>query len=119
MSQRLKKIIYSLGIFSAVYESVMSEVYARHILKYSGVPTQNESANTFLFAASVFLFFADYVGKKKWKRRTQDRIRWIGSHTLGIYLIHTLFVQILKGSSVFDKVSRYAWFMTPVIRKLC
>lgn len=114
VAKRLKKIIYSLGVFSAVYGIAISEIYARHILKYSGVPTQNESMNTFLFAAAVFLFFEDYVGKKKWKKRTRDRIKRLSSHTLGIYLIHTLFVQIFKTNSIYDKLGQYACFMIPL-----
>ena len=82
-------------------------VYGRHIGGASQATYNNLTLNIALYSAMVFVLFKDKIGTVCFTEKTKKIICNLGSATLGIYLIHVMFVQAF--SDRFMIATNYAY----------
>ena len=80
-------------ILVAAYAIIRGILYSQ----YTGGPSQatynNLTLNIACYAAAVFMIFKDKVSTIQFTEKEKRRIFALGKATLGIYLIHVMFVQ--------------------------
>ena len=98
--RKLEYLIYVLGVgligAAILIGQYMSPKAGEAIQDYYG----NFSMAVFFWGSAIFLFFKNHVSKIQWTEKQEAVICRLGSYTLGIYLIHVLFRDILHRAGV-------------------
>lgn len=113
ISDRYKHLIMIAGTFGMLYGVIGGILYGRHIGEASQATYNNLTLNIALFSAMVFVLFKDKIGTVCFTEKTKKIICNLGSATLGIYLIHVMFVQAF--SDRFMIATNYAYPFASVL----
>lgn len=114
LKSKTKGVLYVLGSFSAIYGIIFSYLYSQKNHAFSKFPTQMQSLNTLLFVTAVFLFFSNVLSKISFVERSRKWIRLGGECTLGIYVLHPIFITLLKKLGILQSLSGQAQFVIPI-----
>lgn len=93
LTDRQKKIVLAAGILGAAYAVIGGILYSRHIGEPSQATYNNLTMNIACYAAAIFVIFKDKISTIQFTEKAKSRIFALGKATLGIYLIHVMFVQ--------------------------
>ena len=100
VSKKLEYLVYVLGVILILAAIGLCYISSQK----SGKPIQsfyeNYTLAGFFWGSSFFLFFKNHVSKIQWTEKQEAVICRLGSYTLGIYLIHVLFRDILHRAGV-------------------
>lgn len=92
-SDKCKHLIMIAGTFGMCYGVIGGILYSRYIGEPSQATYNNLTLNIALYSAMIFVLFKDKVGLICFTEKTMNMICNLGSATLGIYLVHVMFVQ--------------------------
>lgn len=76
---------------------------------------ENFSLAVFFWGSTVFLFFKNHVSKIQWTEKQETVICKFGSYTLGIYLIHAFFRDILHRAGVDSMMIGNTFIAIPMV----
>ena len=107
ISNRRKHLLMLAGILGMLYGVIGGILYGRHIGEPSQATYNNLTLNIAFYSAMIFVLFKDKVGAICFTEKTKNIICNLGSATLGIYLVHVMFVQAF--SDRFMVVTNYAY----------
>lgn len=88
-----KHLLMLAGIFGMLYGVIGGVLYGRHIGEPSQATYNNLTMNIAFYSAMIFILFKDNIGAIYFTKKTKNVIYNLGSATLGIYLVHVIFVQ--------------------------
>ena len=113
ISDRYKHLIMMAGTFGMLYGVIGGILYGRHIGEASQATYNNLTLNIAPYSAMVFVLFKDKIGTVCFTEKTKKIICNLGSATLGIHLIHVMFVQAF--SDRFMIATNYAYPFASVL----
>ena len=87
--------IYLAGVFGAVANIILSAHKATRTGEPDGVIFDNFGVFTFLMVLALLVFFTEKVSRVKWSAKTCGVIEEVSAATLGIYLIHLMWMEFL------------------------
>lgn len=93
VSRKQHLLISATGLLGVLYGVVGGVLYGRHIGEPSQATYNNLTLNIACYSAMIFVFFKDMVGSIQFTEKAKKSIYKLGSSTLGIYLVHVMFVQ--------------------------
>lgn len=88
-----KQILIMAGILGTVYGVVGGFLYARYIGEPSQVTYNNLTLATVCYSAMIFNCFREKIGSINFSEKMKKIIYTLGDSTLGIYLMHVVFVR--------------------------
>jgi len=108
-------IIYIGGFLGIVYGIIFGILFSRWGGATTQVPYNNNTVNIFLFSCAVFLFFAEIRSKKVHTERKTKFITFLGAQTLGVYVMHPLFVDYISSKMMARLDYQYLWMALPIL----
>ena len=89
-----RNLLIFTGIIGMIYAVLGGIFYGRYIGVASQATFNNLTLNIVCYSAMVFIVVKERIGKMQFKRKTKNIIYKLADATLGIYLVHVVFVQI-------------------------
>lgn len=113
-TQRQYHFILIAGLLGLLYAVLGGVIYGR----YTGEPTQaaynNLTLNIALYSALVFIVFSSIIGKIRFSEKAKKRIFGLGQSTLGIYLVHVMFIQGFSDRFMMATYYQYPLMVIPI-----
>ena len=106
--------IYLAGVLGAVANILLSAWKAAQTGAPDGVIFDSFGLFTFLMVLAVLMFFTEKVSKVEWSSGTCCIIREISSATLGIYLMHLMWMEFLMEKGI-HSTTVTPWIGVPMI----
>lgn len=91
-----RKIFITLGIIGMIYAVLGAIFYGRHIGIASQATYNNLTLNIACYSALVFVIFKEKIGSIQFTKKTRNIVYKLADSTVGIYLVHVVFVQIFS-----------------------
>jgi len=115
LSKNIRKIISILGILGILYGIIMGIIYSRYVGHRNQFAYNNNTLNIVLYGSTIFLFFKYKLANSNSILKHKDKILSLGKYTLGIYVIHNLWLDRIA-KVFFEWVNyNYAFVFVPVI----
>lgn len=114
LTDKQKSTILVAGILGAAYAIIGGILYSQYTGKPSQATYNNLTLNIACYAAAVFMIFKDKVSAIQFTKKTKRRIFTLGKATLGIYLIHVMFVQGISDRFMVATDFRYPFASLPI-----
>lgn len=97
---KIKKIIYALGVLGLVCAVVVSAVFSIIYGEMNTAAFDSYSIFTFAVIVSVFVFFQQEVGKRKFGNKISSFFQEVSLNTFGVYLIHIWIIEFLQSKGI-------------------
>lgn len=114
LTDKQKNTILVAGLLGVAYAIIGGILYSQ----YTGEPSQatynNLTLNITCYATAVFMIFKDKVSAIPFTEKAKRRIFALGKATLGIYLIHVMFVQGISDRFMVATSFRYPFASIPI-----
>lgn len=91
-----RKIFTTLGIVGMIYAVLGGILYGRHTGVASQATFNNLTLNIVCYSALIFVIFKEKIGSIQFTKKTRNIVYKLADATLGIYLVHVVFVQIFS-----------------------
>ena len=114
LTDKQKSTILVAGIFGVAYAIIGGIFYSQYIGEPSQATYNNLTLNIACYAAAVFMTFKDRVSVIQFTEKAKRRIFALGKATLGIYLIHVMFVQGISDRFMVATSFRYPFASIPI-----
>ena len=109
-----RNVLYLLGILSTIGTIAGTKLYSAYIGENSAVFYSFLSLNVFFQSWAIFVFFKEVISKIKFSPRVKDFIMALSKYSLGIYLIHDLFLILLSRVNI-NCLSFHPLFSIPIL----
>ena len=96
IDKKRRKIIYIAGIISYIVSVVGTILFSVYKSKAYETFNKEFSITTFFMSLAIFTLFKYLFKEEKFKEKTQKIIIHLSQMTLGIYVIHAIFRDLLK-----------------------
>lgn len=114
LTDKQKNTVLVAGILGVVYAIIGGILYGRYAEEPSQATYNNLTMNIACYAAAVFIFFKDKVSIIQFTEKTRKRIFALSKATLGIYLIHVIFVRGLSDRFMVATNFEYPFACIPI-----
>lgn len=108
-----KRLLMLAVILGMIYGVIGGILYGRHIGEPSQATYNNLTLNIVFYSAMIFVLFKDKGGDICFTEKSKNFICNLGSTTLGIYLVHVMFIQTF--SDRFMIATNYCYTLASVL----
>ena len=93
-TNKVKKVIYCLGVFCLVYGVLASQFFSTDMVKVSETVYNNLTINIFFCAIAVFILVTDKLKYKSFKQ--EALIVKLSNLTFGVYAVHVMVLNVIS-----------------------